>query len=577
MNARKHTDVKCIAIARSPTEGTRWVAVVRAAMAALLLIAICAVPASAQEVQVGSLVSVETGQQQTSPHPGKIDLTGVWRFSGDWLENGLAEGWHQPEFDDSEWRSLHVPGSWEDQGITTNNPRWPSTKPSDGYNGYAWYRRHFTVPAEWEHARVAFRSGEIHDMDWVYVNGQLIGSTTTDDPWTQERDYTIPPDLLKAGDDNAIAVRICDLAGAGGLYEGPVELVRVDLEPSVAKPTAPSTGAGRYKRTQDEIVRVGSDVTVGYDERVEGNIVVVGGSANIRGYVDGDVVAVGGSIKAYSGSHIGGDAVVIGGAVERDDDAVIAGDIVTVLPGVLWKHGRLKGEFVPRYAGPWSFFIRLLIRLLTWAVLGVLAVLIFRQRLELMAKALPLYSGRAAVYGIAGLAISPAALLTVVIAAVMVAVLLAITVVGILLIPAVGAAVLALASGLALLFVLGVAAVWLSLGRAVAGQFGRADMNALSAVLIGVLLVTLAASSVPAVGYLVTVTVIIFGFGLALMTGAGSSPDWLHQRLGLARRLGKRAAPETPAPEPSGQSEAAPEAPANEPQPTEDDKDPSAG
>ena len=566
MNAREHTDVRCIAVVRPSTGAPIW------ALAAMLLVAICTLPASAQEVQVGSVLSVETGQQQTSAPSAKTNLTGVWRFKGDWQENGLAEGWHQPDFDDSEWRSLHVPGSWEDQGITTNNPRWPSTHPSDGYNGYAWYRHHFTVPAEWEHARVAFRSGEIHDMDWTYLNGQLIGSTRTDDPWTQHRDYPIPPDLLEAG-DNVIAIRICDLAGAGGLYKGPVELVRVDV-PAQAEPEARPVEPDRYTRTHEEIVRIGSDVTVEYNEKVDGDVVVIGGSAKIRGRVTGDVVAVGGTLEAYPGSRIDGDAIVIGGGIEREEGAVINGQLVTVLPGMLWKHGRLKGEFLPIHrGGRGSFFVSLL----SWAVLGILAVLIFRQRLEVMAKALPVYPGRAAVYGIAGLAISPAALLTVVIAAAMVAVLLAITVIGILLIPAVGAAVLALVIGLALLFVLGAAAIWLSLGRAVAGQLGRADVNALWAVLIGVLLVSLVAL-LPVVGRLATATVVIFGFGLALMTGAGAGPDWLHRRLGFGRRPETPAAPQTPAPEPSGQSSTAPEAAADEPQPqpTGDDEGSSA-
>ena len=77
-----------------------------------------------------------------------IDLAGVWKFKGDWEEKGQVEGWQKSDFDDSQWQSLHVPGDWEEQGIMTGNPRWPSTILNDGYNGYAWYRRHFAVPAD---------------------------------------------------------------------------------------------------------------------------------------------------------------------------------------------------------------------------------------------------------------------------------------------------------------------------------------------------------------------------------------------------------------------------------------------
>ena len=60
--------------------------------------------------------------------------------------------------------------------------------------------------------------------------------------------------------------------------------------------------------------------------------------------------------------------------------------------------------------------------------------------------------------------------------------------------------------------------VWLSLGKATISLFGRSDIRPVWAVLIGVALIAIA-SHIPMLGPLVVVTVIIFGFGLAIMTG----------------------------------------------------------
>jgi len=535
--------------ARRPKEGNSWI-VAACVLVALVSIAHWALarpvevqapgvkitatdqPESAEVKVPGATITVQPGQQP-APVGDTLDLSGTWKFKGDWLESGLGEGWQKPEHDDTAWKDLQVPQSWEEQGIATPNPRWPSQQPDDGYNGYAWYRTHFTVPADWAGVPLSIEFGAIDDYDWVYINGQMVGSTTSGDTWDQPRSYPIPLGLLKAGADNVIAIRVCDRGGSGGITEEPVVITKgAAAEAAVQQP-------GRYTNVTREVVRIGGSVTIPENQKVNGDVVAVGGSADISGYVTGNVVAVGGSVRARSGSWIDGDAVAVGGGVEKAGDAHIGGQTVTAVPGIGWNLDWAK--LLPgRLRGPGSFFTGLLV----WAFISLLAVLLFRNRLEVMADALPLHPGRSAGYGLLGFAVTPAILATALAAQVFVIVVLAITIVGILAIPAVLLAMVGMVLAPGAVLLIGMAGVFLSLGRALAAQLGRPDTSAVWAVLIGVLVVSVA-GLIPWIGALVWLTVVIFGFGLALMTGIGSGERWSYREM---RRRHRRARGEEPEP-----------------------------
>ena len=503
-------------------------------------------PESAQVQVPGATITVQPGQQPALVGD-TLDLSGTWKFKGDWLESGLGEGWQKPEHDDTAWKDLQVPESWEEQGIVTSNPRWPSEKPDDGYNGYAWYRKHFSVPADWASLPLTIEFGAIDDYDWVYINGQMVGSTTTGDPWNEPRRYTIPLGLLKPGADNVIAVRVWDQSGSGGITEGPVTLSKAEPE------EAPVEQPGRYTNVTREVVRIGGSVTIPENQKVNGDVVAVGGSADISGYVTGNVVAVGGSVRARSGSWIDGDAVAVGGGVEKAGDAHIGGQTVTAVPGIGWNLDWAK--LLPgRLRGPGSFFTGLLV----WAFISLLAVLLFRNRLEVMADALPLHPGRSAGYGLLGFAVTPAILATALAAQVFVIVVLAITIVGILAIPAVLLAIVGMVLAPGALLLVGMVGVFLSLGRALAAQLGRPDTSAVWAILIGVVVISVA-GLIPWIGALVWLTVVIFGFGLALMTGIGSGERWSYREMRRRHRRARREEPE-PAIEPTAPA-VAPEPP----------------
>jgi sialate O-acetylesterase len=147
----------------------------------------------------------------------EISFSGQWRF-----KTGDSEKWTDPAFDDRSWNQIFVPGYWESQG-------YPD------YDGVAWYRLHFKIPAELEGKTIIFLLGKIDDLDETYVNGKEIGHvgriksnpkrSEHNNEYSEFRVYTVPSGLLKAGQDNVIAVRVYDGGGGGGIYEGPIGII----------------------------------------------------------------------------------------------------------------------------------------------------------------------------------------------------------------------------------------------------------------------------------------------------------------------------------------------------------------
>ena len=90
-------------------------------------------------------------------------------------------------------------------------------------------------------------------------------------------------------------------------------------------------GAGiRVRGDGNNLVRLFSDVRVGPDERVDGDVVAVFGSVRVEGEVTGSAVAVFGSLDLRRGATVRGDAVAVGGALHQGEGAKVAGEAVQV-------------------------------------------------------------------------------------------------------------------------------------------------------------------------------------------------------------------------------------------------------
>jgi alpha-galactosidase len=154
----------------------------------------------------------------------QVDLSGGWRF-----HTGDDPSWSGQNFNDQDWKSIEVGKQWEHQGYAD-------------YDGYAWYRKHVTIPSALKNnsflkESLRFALGRIDDGDEVYLNGKLIGQNAgqtkdiTRGQYDLTRIYTLAlgDPSIHWDQDNVIAVRVFDHGGGGGMYEGPYTLAASDV------------------------------------------------------------------------------------------------------------------------------------------------------------------------------------------------------------------------------------------------------------------------------------------------------------------------------------------------------------
>lgn len=107
--------------------------------------------------------------------------------------------WYDPVYEPLNWKSINIPGYWEDQGLRD-------------LDGVVWYRREIEVPESMNAVDAHVKLGRIVDRDEFYVNGQKVGNTTYQYP---QRRYEIPAGVLRPG-KNLFVVRVTNEHGKGG-------------------------------------------------------------------------------------------------------------------------------------------------------------------------------------------------------------------------------------------------------------------------------------------------------------------------------------------------------------------------
>lgn len=132
-----------------------------------------------------------------STESGEKALSRAWYTELDQSDIGLNQHWENFDMDDSSWKTMNVPGSWEDQ--------------EGSFEGSVWLRKEITLSKD-EAGKAAFLNlGRIKDADVTYINGVKVGNVTYEYP---PRWYDIPAGILKEG-KNIIAVRITNGSGKG--------------------------------------------------------------------------------------------------------------------------------------------------------------------------------------------------------------------------------------------------------------------------------------------------------------------------------------------------------------------------
>jgi hypothetical protein len=278
-------------------------------------------------------------------------------------------------------------------------------------------------------------------------------------------------------------------------------------------------------RTQsgEGIFRMGSDVVVGEDESIEGDVVALWGNVTVKGAVSGDAVSIGGDVDIYPTGVVEGNAVSVGGSVTKQSGAVVEGEKVSV--------GFFRGQpirfapFVTTRVGMSTASLLLrIIRILLLIFVGIVVVSVApRQVNKVQAKIRQNFLKSGLVGFLAEILVLPVFLL------------LIITIIGIPVALLVEPILI-----LAALF-LGYAAVSLFIGEKIGEHTSLKPDTRIMTVVIGVLaveLIPLAARVVgmfgglfsplafitALIGWVIVYVVITVGFGAAVLTRLGTRP-----------------------------------------------------
>lgn len=150
------------------------------------------------------LLSLLTANCVSAQKKMKTDFERKQNFNNDWkFALGDSPENSSENFDDKNWRKLDLPHDWSIEGKSEKN------NPSEGDGGFfpmgtGWYRKTFSVPAQWKNQKVAIYFEGVYMNAEVFVNGKSVGMQ----PYGYTSfEYDLTP-YLKFGQQNTIAVKV---------------------------------------------------------------------------------------------------------------------------------------------------------------------------------------------------------------------------------------------------------------------------------------------------------------------------------------------------------------------------------
>lgn len=138
----------------------------------------------------------------------------------DQYDIGLKGNWSAPDFDDSSWKEVDVPGGFAELGV----PETPAV---------VWFRKEIVLPDPLPAGRALLFLGSIQRMDTAYINGTEVGASA----WVENpRVYFIRNGALKPG-KNLVAIRVFKTEPKGGFLAKP-DVLRLVLGDRTSIPLA---------------------------------------------------------------------------------------------------------------------------------------------------------------------------------------------------------------------------------------------------------------------------------------------------------------------------------------------------
>jgi hypothetical protein len=152
----------------------------------------------------GGVTGENLGLYTTNLPQPLIDLSGKWEFA-----TGNDPRWQADSIADKTlFHPIQVPSYWDYVGYKS-------------YDGHAWYRTTFGQLPVAENETLILFLGKIDDTDEVFLNGTRIGDS---DRFDMNRRYEFSSNLLQ--ETNTLAVHVYDGEQGGGIYAGPVGIMK---------------------------------------------------------------------------------------------------------------------------------------------------------------------------------------------------------------------------------------------------------------------------------------------------------------------------------------------------------------
>jgi hypothetical protein len=380
--------------------------------------------------------------------------------------------------------------------------------------------------------------------DATAVNGSVIVyGHVTGDATAVKGDVHVKPGGVIDGKAEAVGGKV--IKDPGGQIRGQVSSIGGGKPHKGGSTNVQGSIVVVKGETVDEATAVQGDITV-YG-RVAGDATAVAGKLDVRpgGVVDGDATSVMGDLYVRPGGTVKGDATAVMGTVVQEIGGTISGQKTSVgFPVPKWLAGHMVG-----LGGTGGIVVLLILAtasLVFWALVTMIVVAIWPDRMQAVATCTVTRPGWSVLYGVVGmLTILP------------LMIVLAITCVGIPLI------LVEIVLVVALLLV-GAVGVKLALGQMIGKGIGRPFRSLIwPAVLGSVILSLIRFPVVSMAGQFICGILFTFGFGAAIMTGFGTSPDWFPRRFSRQRPAAPVVGPAPAPPTAPPAQEGGPEAPAS--------------